>query len=68
VSRQHAQIRMASGAATVEDLGSKNGTWVNGARIFTAVPLHPGDLVCVGVATLTYRLSATDESTSTAGF
>ncbi len=65
VSRQHAQIRIAAGSAAVEDLGSKNGTWVNGARITAAVPLREGDTIRVGVVTLTYRMNATEERTTT---
>lgn len=33
VSRQHARIDYGSGAYTVEDLGSSNGTWLNGNRL-----------------------------------
>ena len=33
VSRRHARIRISSGQATIEDLGSKNGTFVGDARV-----------------------------------
>ena len=33
VSRRHAVIRVAAGVLEVEDLGSLNGTWVNGERL-----------------------------------
>lgn len=65
VSRKHAQIRIAEGLAVVEDLGSKNGTWVNGARIGDAVTLHEGDTIQLGLAMLTYRLARAGERTST---
>ena len=48
VSRRHASVRPAGDALEVEDLGSKNGTWVNGARIAGPVRLAPGDRVRVG--------------------
>jgi pSer/pThr/pTyr-binding forkhead associated (FHA) protein len=51
VSRRHAGVRPASGALEVEDLGSLNGTWVNGARIDGPTRLAPGDRVRVGDTT-----------------
>src|SRR5690349_1609749 len=43
VSRQHSRFSLLNGAVTVEDLGSRNGTSVNGARITRATALSPGD-------------------------
>lgn len=48
VSRRHAIIRVVDGAITVEDLGSRNGTKVNGARIDGPTSLTVGDLIEVG--------------------
>lgn len=50
VSRQHARIRQANGRATIEDLGSHNGTFVNGRRLTPrmAVPLAHGDVIKLG--------------------
>lgn len=48
VSRQHARIEVAGGAATVEDLASKNGTQVNGTRIVAPVPVGNGDTIAFG--------------------
>lgn len=46
VSRNHAVVvRDASGRCTLEDLGSANGTFVNGARIAGSHTLNPGDLI-----------------------
>ena len=52
VSRRHCAIRRdAVGEFIIEDLGSRNGTFVNGIRIGTA-PLHSGDKVAIGTATI----------------
>jgi hypothetical protein len=49
VSRRHAAIRVAAdGSATVEDLGSRNGVFLNGVRIDKVEPLGDGDLVRIG--------------------
>jgi DNA-binding winged helix-turn-helix (wHTH) protein len=48
VSRHHAQVRVTEATAIVEDLGSRNGTWLRGERIEGASEIHPGDTVSVG--------------------
>jgi pSer/pThr/pTyr-binding forkhead associated (FHA) protein len=48
VSRRHASLRPAGDGLEIEDLGSLNGTWVNGARIEGVVRLSPGDRVRLG--------------------
>jgi predicted component of type VI protein secretion system len=48
VSRKHARLRRAETGYTIEDLGSTNGTFVNGARITRAVQLADGDRVSLG--------------------
>ena len=57
VSRRHALVRVAETTleASVEDLGSKNGTEVNGQRISTAVLLQDGDVLRVGDSWLIVR-------------
>ena len=55
VSRRHARITVSSAAVTIEDLGSKNGTFVRGARITAPVPLQDGDEVRVGDFSLVLR-------------
>ena len=57
VSREHCRIRPSGDGYVLEDLGSRNGTVVNGRRIEQAVPLHPGDLVVVGRALFEVRAS-----------
>lgn len=56
VSRQHVRIELTNNEATAEDLGSKNGTLVNGQRVATQIALKDGDQVQIGSVTLTYRI------------
>lgn len=65
VSRRHARIVVTSGEATVEDLGSKNGTHVNGRRVKQAVALNERDRIRFGSVTMTYRILGTLPSTIT---
>jgi len=51
VSRRHAQITMHGGVISIEDLGSTNGTFVNGEKIQRAT-LREGDRVLVGTSIL----------------
>jgi diguanylate cyclase (GGDEF)-like protein len=51
VSRRHASIRLVGGEMVVEDLGSRNGTFVNGARI-ARHQLSDGDKIQVGSTTI----------------
>lgn len=55
VSRRHARITVASGAATVEDLDSTNGTHVNGIRISRPTRLTPGDDLAFGSESVQVR-------------
>jgi pSer/pThr/pTyr-binding forkhead associated (FHA) protein len=56
VSRRHARISPAAGAATIEDLGSRNGTYVNGQIIGTAPrDLAPGDQIRMGLTVFELR-------------
>ncbi len=52
VSRRHAELRGDRSAVEVEDLGSSNGTTLNGNPIAGAITLHDGDLLGLGSATL----------------
>lgn len=54
VSRRHAEVRLDAGGATVTDLGSTNGTTVNGERIRSR-RLTDGDELVLGSTTLTFR-------------
>jgi hypothetical protein len=54
VSRRHAEVRVLGDTVEVHDLGSTNGTWVNGRRVQTA-SLRDGDRVTVGTTDLVLR-------------
>ena len=54
VSRKHVDVVLESGVATAEDLGSTNGTLVNGRRI-TRQALSDGDVIRIGHSVLVYR-------------
>lgn len=65
VSRHHATIRIGAAGVTLEDAGSKNGTWRNGERVSESVELHDGDRIHLGAATLTFRCTPAEETTAT---
>ncbi len=48
VSRKHTRLSFQGGKYVVEDLGSTNGTFVNGQRLAGPVVLKPGDVVSLG--------------------
>jgi pSer/pThr/pTyr-binding forkhead associated (FHA) protein len=48
VSNRHASLDTRSDGLWVEDAGSTNGTFVNGARVTTARLLQPGDVIRIG--------------------
>ena len=52
-SRQHARVKVSRGNAVIEDLGSRNGTLVNDARVSRYV-LKEGDQVQIGKATFIF--------------
>ncbi len=60
VSRKHARITRVGQALSLVDLGSKNGTFVNGDRIDVAA-LHHGDRIQLGPVTLLFMLVGEDE-------
>jgi len=55
VSRQHAALIVGDSMATVRDLGSSNGTLLNGVLLTREQPLLPGDLLEIGPMTLEVR-------------
>jgi pSer/pThr/pTyr-binding forkhead associated (FHA) protein len=48
VSRRHARLSPQAGGYVLEDLGSTNGTFVNGQRLMGPHLLRPGELVLLG--------------------
>jgi DNA-binding winged helix-turn-helix (wHTH) protein len=66
VSRRHARILIAESHATVEDLGSKNGTLLNDRTVGVPQPLADGDRIRIGTVGLTFRIRPSAASTQTA--
>jgi DNA-binding winged helix-turn-helix (wHTH) protein len=54
-SRRHARVVVRDAQATLEDLGSKNGTFLRGRRITTPEPLRDGDEIVIGPVLMTFR-------------
>jgi DNA-binding winged helix-turn-helix (wHTH) protein len=65
VSRRHAKLVVASDVTTLEDLGSKNGTYLRGQAVTSATPLADGDRIRVGSFELTFRALTGTGSTET---
>jgi hypothetical protein len=57
ISRQHARITHAGDEYVIEDLGSTNGTFLNGRQISRPEVLSPGDRIQVGATTLVVQVS-----------
>ncbi|MGD9688516.1 MAG: ATP-binding protein [Phycisphaerales bacterium] len=57
VSRRHAELTPDDGRWWIRDLGSQNGTWVNGVRIEQRTQLKLGDQIRVGATLLVYGKS-----------
>ena len=55
VSRRHAQITVGGWSATLDDLGSRNGTFLNGAPVRNQVGLADGDEIGIGSVALSFR-------------
>lgn len=64
-SRRHARIVVTGGEAVIEDLGSKNGTYLNGRRLTAPVPLGDRDRIVVGRTLLIFSASPPLGSTRT---
>ena len=65
VSRYHARIVVSGGGATLEDVSSKNGTYLNGARLTAAAPLADGHVIRIGTIELTFRMASAMGPTAT---
>jgi DNA-binding winged helix-turn-helix (wHTH) protein len=65
VSRKHLTIAVANGLITIEDLGSKNGTFVKGERLTSPVTLTDGDTFVVGSVRVKFHVIKPTRSTRT---
>ena len=65
VSRRHARIVINAQGALIEDLKSKNGTFVNDRRVSGPTPVTEGDHVRIGSLLFTFRRSQGSQSTET---
>jgi DNA-binding winged helix-turn-helix (wHTH) protein len=66
VSRRHAQIVISEGKATLEDLGSKNGTFVGGQRVTGPLVLADNEEIRIGRVPVRIRIFESGASTRTA--
>jgi DNA-binding winged helix-turn-helix (wHTH) protein len=64
VSRRHARITVDADA-WLEDLGSKNGTFVGDRQVTTATQLHDGDRIRFGSLLMTFRMARSADATRT---
>jgi DNA-binding winged helix-turn-helix (wHTH) protein len=67
VSRQHAQILVKEEGAFLEDLQSKNGTFVRDTKVSGGVLLAEGDQIRVGSVILTFKTAHPGATTKTLG-
>lgn len=65
ISRYHCIIRINDAEVTVEDLQSRNGTFINGERISDRVPLADGDQLGLGRMKMDVRIRSIGDSMST---
>lgn len=63
VSRRHARISISASGASLEDLGSKNGTFLRGVPVSVAAPLTDGDEIRVGSVVLRFRMASPSTAT-----
>jgi DNA-binding winged helix-turn-helix (wHTH) protein len=60
VSRRHARISISGGVATIEDLGSTNGTYVRGHSLTNPAELVDGDEIRLGSVVVKFRAVGAD--------
>jgi DNA-binding winged helix-turn-helix (wHTH) protein len=66
VSRHHARLHVTERGVSIEDLGSKNGTWVEGERVHGTVLLTDGMVFRVGSETVRFEIGIDARPTKTA--
>lgn len=67
VSRLHAILEHVSGTWLLRDVGSRNGTWVNGSRVAGECRLDPGDDMRIGRSRMKLRVGPPDDLDVTLG-
>jgi hypothetical protein len=67
VSRCHAEVHISPERAVVEDLGSRNGTWLRGERILGTAEIQTGDTVSVGPEVIQFVAAGPEASTASGG-
>ena len=65
VSRRHARIRVANGQAMLEDLDSRNGTFLRDVPVASPTPLEDGDVIRVGSIALRFRMWSAERAPQT---
>lgn len=65
VSRRHARIVISDTSILIEDLDSKNGTFVGDTRVTSPVALDPGAVLSFGAVQAVFHSDRTDSSTET---
>ena len=61
VSRKHCEINKVKGRLTIRDLGSSNGTYINGKRITEEAEVKPGDYLQIGPLAFGLQIDGTPE-------
>lgn len=57
-SRRHARVSWQGGRYIIEDMGSTNGTFVNGVQLTVPQALNPGDSIGIGQTALVFQLAS----------
>ena len=55
VSKEHCHIELIDERYILKDLGSLNGTYVNGSRVHEDLPLEPGDEITIGSTRIVFE-------------
>ena len=67
VSRYHARIAWNGAVYSIEDVGSRNGTWLNGVRVEGSTALRHSDLIQIGDLTLVFEIQGKETMKMDAG-